>query len=404
MTRRKGVLDGMGLPGKLADCQEKDPSLSEIYLVEGESAGGSAKQGRNRQNQAILPLKGKILNTQRARIDKVLGSEEIITLITAMGCGVNEEFDIEKLRYHSIIIMTDADVDGSHIRTLLLTFFNRQYKELIDKGYVYIAQPPLYKVKKGKKDIYLKDDSALNDFLLEKISETQILNITKTKKMSPENFKNLLKSYSDFVELTQVPDINIHEDVLRCMVLEDEFPSKPNDKNVLAWLKSFNKKLSLFNGSKNTAKLEEKTKNIIFERYEYGNSIANIVPYSFFKSKSYKLIQSFKKASTDIKPGISSIIKNEESFLINDLFMSLNTFLEDARKGLNIQRYKGLGEMNPEQLWETTMDPVGRRLVQVKIDDADDANDLFEQLMGDNVESRRDFIEANVNSVGNIDI
>ena len=404
MTRRKGVLDGMGLPGKLADCQEKDPSLSEIYLVEGESAGGSAKQGRNRQNQAILPLKGKILNTQRARIDKVLGSEEIVTLITAMGCGVNEEFDIEKLRYHSIIIMTDADVDGSHIRTLLLTFFNRQYKELIDKGYVYIAQPPLYKVKKGKKDIYLKDDSALNDFLLEKISETQILNITKTKKMSPENFKNLLKSYSDFVELTQVPDINIHEDVLRCMVLEDEFPSKPNDKNVSVWLKSFNKKLSSFNGSKNTAKLEEKTKNIIFERYEYGNSIANIVPYSFFKSKSYKLIQSFKKASTDIKPGISSIIKNEESFLINDLFMSLNTFLEDARKGLNIQRYKGLGEMNPEQLWETTMDPVGRRLVQVKIDDADDANDLFEQLMGDNVESRRDFIEANVNSVGNIDI
>ena len=188
------------------------------------------------------------------------------------------------------------------------------------------------------------------------------------------------------------------------MVLEDEFPSKPNDKNVPVWLKSFNKKLSSFNGSKNTAKLEEKTKNIIFERYEYGNSIANIVPYSFFKSKSYKLIQSFKKASTDIKPGISSIIKNEESFLINDLFMSLNTFLEDARKGLNIQRYKGLGEMNPEQLWETTMDPVGRRLVQVKIDDADDANDLFEQLMGDNVESRRDFIEANVNSVGNIDI
>jgi DNA gyrase subunit B len=188
------------------------------------------------------------------------------------------------------------------------------------------------------------------------------------------------------------------------MVLEDEFPNKPNDKNVSVWLKSLNKKLSSFNSSKNTAKLEEKTKNIIFERYEYGNSIANIVPYSFFKSKSYKLIQSFKEASKDIKPGTSSIIKNEESFLINDLFVSLNTFLEDARKGLNIQRYKGLGEMNPEQLWETTMDPVGRRLVQVKIDDADDANDLFEQLMGDNVESRRDFIEANVNSVGNIDI
>ena len=404
MTRRKGLLDGMGLPGKLADCQEKDPALSELYLVEGESAGGSAKQGRNRQNQAILPLKGKILNTQRARIDKVLGSEEIITLITAMGCGVNDEFDVSKLRYHSIIIMTDADVDGSHIRTLLLTFFNRQFKELVDKGYVYIAQPPLYKVKKGKKDMYLKDDAALNEFLLNKISETQVLKINKTKKMSPENLEKLLKSYSDFVSLTEVPEINIHSDVLKTLVLHEEFPSKPNEKSLSNWIKGLNKKLSDKATAKNSVKLDEKRKNIIFERFEYGNSVANIIPFSFFKSKSYKIIMSLKVSSKEIKLGTSSLEKNEVDTKIYNLFESLDDLIEDARKGLNIQRYKGLGEMNPEQLWETTMDPVGRRLVQVKIDDADDANDLFEQLMGDNVESRRDFIEANVNLVNNIDI
>jgi DNA gyrase subunit B len=404
MTRRKGLLDGMGLPGKLADCQEKDPALSELYLVEGESAGGSAKQGRNRQNQAILPLKGKILNTQRARIDKVLGSEEIITLITAMGCGVNDEFDVSKLRYHSIIIMTDADVDGSHIRTLLLTFFNRQFKELVDKGYIYIAQPPLYKVKKGKKDMYLKDDAALNEFLLNKISESQVLKISKTKKMSPENLEKLLKSYSDFVSLTEVPEINIHSDVLKTLVLHEEFPSKPNEKSLNNWIKGLNKKLSDKATAKNSVKLDEKRKNIIFERFEYGNSVANIIPFSFFKSKSYKIIMSLKVSSKEIKLGISSLEKNEVDTKIYNLFESLDDLIEDARKGLNIQRYKGLGEMNPEQLWETTMDPVGRRLVQVKIDDADDANDLFEQLMGDNVESRRDFIEANVNLVNNIDI
>ena len=404
MTRRKGLLDGMGLPGKLADCQEKDPALSELYLVEGESAGGSAKQGRNRQNQAILPLKGKILNTQRARIDKVLGSEEIITLITAMGCGVNDEFDVSKLRYHSIIIMTDADVDGSHIRTLLLTFFNRQFKELVDKGYIYIAQPPLYKVKKGKKDMYLKDDAALNEFLLNKISESQILKINKTKKMSPENLEKLLKSYSDFVSLTEVPEINIHSDVLKTLVLYEEFPSKPNEKSLNNWIKGLNKKLSDKAAVKNSVKLDEKRKNIIFERFEYGNSVANIIPFSFFKSKSYKIIMFLKASSKEIKLGTSSLEKNEVDTKIYNLFESLDDLIEDARKGLNIQRYKGLGEMNPEQLWETTMDPVGRRLVQVKIDDADDANDLFEQLMGDNVESRRDFIEANVNLVNNIDI
>ena len=404
MTRRKGLLDGMGLPGKLADCQEKDPALSELYLVEGESAGGSAKQGRNRQNQAILPLKGKILNTQRARIDRVLGSEEIITLITAMGCGVNDEFDVSKLRYHSIIIMTDADVDGSHIRTLLLTFFNRQFKELVDGGYIYIAQPPLYKVKKGKKDMYLKDDVALNEFLLSKISENQILKFTKTKKMTSENLKKLLKNYSDFVSLMEVPEITIHSDVLKTLVTYESFPSKPNEKNIDKWIKGLNKKLVNNGVAKNSAQLDDKRKNIIFERYEYGNAVANIIPFSFFKSKSYKIITSLKDSSKDIKLGISSLEKNEEEIIIYNLFEALEELIEDSRTGLNIQRCKGLGEMNPEQLWETTMDPVGRRLVQVKIDDSNDADDLFEQLMGDNVESRRDFIEANVNLVNNIDI
>ena len=404
MTRRKGLLDGMGLPGKLADCQEKDPALSELYLVEGESAGGSAKQGRNRQNQAILPLKGKILNTQRARIDRVLGSEEIITLITAMGCGVNDEFDVSKLRYHSIIIMTDADVDGSHIRTLLLTFFNRQFKELVDGGYIYIAQPPLYKVKKGKKDMYLKDDVALNEFLLSKISDNQILKITKTKKMTSENLKKLLKNYSDFVSLMEVPEITIHSDVLKTLVTHESFPSKPNEKNIDKWIKGLNKKLVNNGVAKNSAQLDDKRKNVIFERYEYGNAVVNIIPFSFFKSKSYKIITSLKDSSKEIKLGISSLEKNEEEIIIYNLFEALEELIEDSRKGLNIQRYKGLGEMNPEQLWETTMDPVGRRLVQVKIDDSNDADDLFEQLMGDNVESRRDFIEANVNLVNNIDI
>ena len=404
MTRRKGLLDGMGLPGKLADCQEKDPALSELYLVEGESAGGSAKQGRNRQNQAILPLKGKILNTQRARIDRVLGSEEIITLITAMGCGVNDEFDVSKLRYHSIIIMTDADVDGSHIRTLLLTFFNRQFKELVDGGYIYIAQPPLYKVKKGKKDIYLKDDAALNEFLLSKISESQILKITKTKEMSAGNLKKLLESYNDFVSLLDVPEINIHSDVLKILVTHESFPIKPNENNVDKWVKGLNKKIVNNGTVKNSAQLDDKRKNIIFERYEYGNSVANIIPFSFFKSKSYKIILSLKDSSKEIKLGTSSLEKNEENIIIYNLFEAFEELIEDARKGLNIQRYKGLGEMNPEQLWETTMNPVGRRLVQVKIDDSNDADDLFEQLMGDNVESRRDFIEANVNLVNNIDI
>ena len=399
MTRRKGVLDGLGLPGKLADCQEKDPSVSELYLVEGESAGGSAKQGRNRQNQAILPLKGKILNVEKARIDKVLGSDEIVTLITALGCGIKEEFSLEKLRYHSIIVMTDADVDGSHIRTLLLTFFYRQMPELVEAGHIFIAQPPLYKVSKGKKDVYLKDDSGLNEYLLERISENYSLNLTKTKAMKPSEFADLLKTYKNFEELTLIPDLNISFDFLMTLLEVRPFPKKSSEKEVKSWVKAFNKISKTSNLS-----VDEKIKNIICTRTEYGNSLVDLIPLSFFKSKNYKVVLAYQDKSKQVKPGISVIKKNDSFEVIDDLFITLRSTMEDVRKSLNIQRYKGLGEMNPEQLWETTMNPVGRRLVQVKIDDADEASDLFEQLMGDNVENRREFIEANVNLVGTIDI
>ena len=399
MTRRKGVLDGLGLPGKLSDCQEKDPSVSELYLVEGESAGGSAKQGRNRQNQAILPLKGKILNVEKARIDKVLGSDEIVTLITALGCGIKEEFSLEKLRYHSIIVMTDADVDGSHIRTLLLTFFYRQMPELVEAGHIFIAQPPLYKVSKGKKDVYLKDDSGLNEYLLERISENYSLNLTKTKAMKPSEFSDLLKAYKNFEELTLIPDLNISFDFLMTLLKAKPFPKKSSEKEVKSWVQAFNKISKTSNLS-----VDEKIKNIICTRTEYGNSLVDLIPLSFFKSKNYKVVLAYQDKSKQIKPGISLIKKNDSFEVIDDLFLTLRSTMEDVRKSLNIQRYKGLGEMNPEQLWETTMNPVGRRLVQVKIDDADEASDLFEQLMGDNVENRREFIEANVNLVGTIDI
>ena len=399
MTRRKGVLDGLGLPGKLSDCQEKDPSVSELYLVEGESAGGSAKQGRNRQNQAILPLKGKILNVEKARIDKVLGSDEIVTLITALGCGIKDEFNLEKLRYHSIIVMTDADVDGSHIRTLLLTFFYRQMPELVEAGHIFIAQPPLYKVSKGKKDVYLKDDSALTDFLLERISDNYTLNISKTASMKSTEFSELLKSFKNFEELTTIPDLNISFDFLMTLLKVKPFPKKTSEKELKNWVNSFNKI-----SETNILAIDEKLKNIICTRTKFGNSIVDLIPVSFFKSKNYKLVLAYQDKSKKVKLGTSSIIKNENFEIIEDLFQTLKTLMEDVRKNLNIQRYKGLGEMNPDQLWETTMNPVGRRLVQVKIDDADEASDLFEQLMGDNVETRREFIEANVNLVGNIDI
>ena len=408
MTRKQGRLDGSGLPGKLADCQEKKPELSEIYLVEGESAGGSAKQGRNRQNQAILPLKGKILNVEKARLDKVLSSQEIVILITALGCGIRDEFSLEKLRYHSIVIMTDADVDGSHIRTLLLTFFYRQMPELIEAGYIYIAQPPLYKVKKGKKDIYLKDEEALQRFLVDKAVDEAELFATASKKIESGKFKELLKLFNSFQSAISNPSISLDQDILISMLNSKEFPSSPSSENVKKWIKDFLKNIEQKKGVSWKASIDEKNKqSILIERSEHGYSSYSIVPFSFFKSNQttpYKIIKAYRKALKDLKLETSYLAISEEKIKIEDFLKPFNKLMNSTRKGLSLQRYKGLGEMNPEQLWDTTMNPVGRRLVQVKIEDADEASDLFEQLMGDNVENRREFIETNASLIGNIDI
>ena len=408
MTRKQGRLDGSGLPGKLADCQEKKPELSEIYLVEGESAGGSAKQGRNRQNQAILPLKGKILNVEKARLDKVLSSQEIVILITALGCGIRDEFNLGKVRYHSIVIMTDADVDGSHIRTLLLTFFYRQMPELIEAGYIYIAQPPLYKVKKGKKDIYLKDEDALQEFMVDKAVDETELNISATKKIKPEKYKDLLKLYNNFQTSISNPAVALDKAILMSMLYCDEFPTSPSSENIKKWIKSFLKNIDQQKGISWKASIDEKNKqSLLIERFEHGYSSFFIIPFSFFKSNQttpYKVIRAFKKALGEIKLKTSFVSISGEKIVIDDFISPFQKIMESTRKGLSLQRYKGLGEMNPEQLWDTTMNPADRRLVQVKIEDADEASDLFEQLMGDNVENRREFIETNASLIGNIDI
>ena len=384
LTRKKDAMTVGTLPGKLAECQSKDPEIRELYLVEGDSAGGSAKQGRDRVYQAILPLKGKILNVEKSRLDKILKSDEIRNMITALGCGIGEDFDEEKIRYHKVIIMTDADVDGSHIQTLLLTFFFRFLRPIVDKGYLYIAQPPLYRYKKGKHEIYLKDDTALSNFLIEN---------------GVDNF--------DFAGLGKNDLVDLFKTVSRYRGM----------------LKQLEKRYSLVSVLKHLIENPELVKLDLVKLYEEVKGFLEGRGYNILsKSVSEEKIQLFVQT----KEGLEELVIDDElfaspffseaTFIYNKLVQrdismfdkDLVEILEDienlAKKGAYIQRYKGLGEMNPEQLWETTMDPVGRRLVQVKIDDADEASDLFEQLMGDNVENRREFIEANVNLVGNIDI
>ncbi len=410
LTRRKTALDIAGLPGKLADCQEKDPALSELFLVEGDSAGGSAKQGRDRKNQAILPLKGKILNVEKARFDKMLSSVEVGTLITALGCGIGrEEFDPEKLRYHRIIIMTDADVDGAHIRTLLLTFFYRQMLELIERGHIYIAQPPLYKVKKGKQERYLKDETEREAYLLELALENSQLIVEEGQApIENEALKDMVDCYITMNRSYNRLCKRYHPtivDAIRYMPLitesdcEDEALVKKWFDGLVTELNSDDANVTEYNFESFSSSDDNFGAKVTVSIH--GLESSNVFAPEFFSSEDYKKLSALEQRT--ILSESAYIQRNERKQVITSLKSAFDWLLKEAEQGLSIQRYKGLGEMNPDQLWETTMDSTTRSLLQVKIEDVIGADEVFTTLMGDQVEPRREFIERNALIAENLD-
>jgi DNA gyrase subunit B len=414
MTRRKGALDIAGLPGKLADCQEKDPSLCELFLVEGDSAGGSAKQGRNRKTQAVLPLKGKILNVEKARFDKMLSSAEVGTLITALGTGIGkEDYNPDKLRYHHIIIMTDADVDGSHIRTLLLTFFYRQMPDLIERGHVYIGLPPLYKLKQGKQELYLKDDAALNAYLISNaVDNAELVYSPDAPPISGEALEKLLRDYQ--VALDQIERLGHRFDSTVLTALLEHAPIDAhhwNDPTAMqTWLDGVAKNLAASGLGKPRYRLSLRPANgdhspaIEVVREQHGLSHTLLLPQAFFAGSEFRPILNASQQLAGMIQTDAVVRRGNASRGVLRFADVRSWLLDEAKKGRTIQRFKGLGEMNPEQLWETTVNPETRRMLQVGIEDAIAADQMFSMLMGEAVEPRRDFIEANALKVANLDV
>ena len=413
MTRRKGALDIAGLPGKLADCQEKDPALSEIFLVEGDSAGGSAKQGRDRKTQAILPLKGKILNVQKAKKDKIFSSVEIGTLITALGCGIGEdEFDINKLRYHKVIIMTDADVDGSHIRTLLLTFFYNELPELVRNGNVYIAQPPLYKLKRGKKEEYVNSDDELNRLIINNaISDLSVCRAKKKKGLEGDGLYNIIDNYITATLL--ITRLGKQIGTTTSMALSEYKPitktETNNKKKLELWVKGLKRaatKISKKEGTTTNIKLcsdEDGFSYLEIKEGLNGSLLSGRLPITFLKSPEYKVFETHQKTKKTF-PNKVVLVKNNNQENFGSITECLEHIVSNSKRGQSIQRYKGLGEMNPGQLWDTTLDPDTRSLVRVALEDELEAEIAFATLMGDEVAPRRQFIEENALNVSNLDV